>query len=198
MFQNVDEAVEILIDKLPKLDKSWFIISISKKGDKIAEIIAKKFNLNFDRLFLQSVPCPQNIDCQVAVISEFEDILFNEPIKESFKITSSSLIETIRVIYDYKLKQDRKTYRGQNRNLQIPQYISKVILVDNQIETGFFMELSLESMKRFNLDNIIVASLIIPEYIEPLFMNKPNIKLIYSKKVEFYTEFDDYFMELTK
>jgi len=194
MFQNIDEAIEILLEKFPKLDNSWFVISISQKGDKIAEKIANRFNLGSDRLFLQSVPCPHNMDCKIAVISEFEDIIFNKPIKESFDIDSDSLIETIKVIYDYKLRQDLKAYRGETRNLEMPEYISKVILVDNQIETGFSMELALESMQRFNIDEVLIASILIPEYIEPIFKQE-NTKLICSQKIEFYTEFDDYFIE---
>ena len=194
MFKNIEDATDQLIEILPALDKSWLLVPISESGEKIADIISEKLGLESKRVFTQSIFCKKNIDCEIAMISEFKDVIFDEVLQKSFEINRESLLESIEVMYDYKLIQEIERCRGIKDLFSISEHISKVLIIDETIETGLRMELAIKTLKRFQLETISIAIPIVPEQMFSLF-EKSVKNIFYSQKVEFYTEIKDYYKE---
>jgi len=193
MFQNVDDATNNLIKVLPKLDNnSWLIVPISESGKIVAEKLSKTFGVRHQKLFIESIFCQKNIDCEIAMVNEFEEVSYDEVLKEFFEIEKDILDESIKIMYNHKLLPKIKKCRDEL--FSISDKVSNILIVDETIETGLRMEMAIKTLKRFELTNISIAVPIISEQMFSFF--KSRVDTIYhSEKIEFYTEIKDYYLD---
>jgi putative phosphoribosyl transferase len=193
MFDSVEETIQKLSLSLPKIDDTWYLIAVSEHGEKLAKGLSESLKVNFDKLFIESVYCQMNRDCEIAMISEFENIFYDEVLLRSFDINRKKVSQAISVIYNYKLVPRLKAYRGSIKNITIPENVKNIILIDETIETGLRMESAIATVSnRFDIENIYVATPILQKQIFNLL--KDSVKDIFSyKQVEVYTDASDYF-----
>lgn len=89
-FKNREVAAYRLIDILPidsmKLE-NWIVIASSYGGFEIAKIIAKSLNGKFDIMFSEKIFAPNNEECEIAVVTEHEEVLIHEELVKSFDIS---------------------------------------------------------------------------------------------------------------
>jgi putative phosphoribosyl transferase len=134
---NREDAALKLLDVIPsnKLkEEDWTLVATSKGGLELASLLAKKFKNPISALFMAPIMAPNNPECEVARVSETEEIVINEELVAAFDIQ-----------YDYiygeahrKHEEDILSYIYQFRKGEpFPSMQDKVVmLVDEGSETG--------------------------------------------------------------
>jgi putative phosphoribosyl transferase len=136
IIDRKDAALKLLdVIPLNKLkDEEWTLVATSKGGLELASLIAKKFKNPIAALFMAPIMAPNNPECEVARVSETEEIVINEELVAAFDIQ-----------YDYiygeahrKHEEDILSYIYQFRKGEpFPSMQDKVVmLVDEGSETG--------------------------------------------------------------
>jgi len=83
------DAATKLIDVIPmnKLkEEAWDIVAVSRGGLEVAACIKGKLPNNLEILFLEGIMAPNNPECEVARVSETEEIVINEQLVSAFEI----------------------------------------------------------------------------------------------------------------
>jgi putative phosphoribosyl transferase len=193
MFRDVRDSSEQLVEKLQKkVDENWLIVAVSEEAISFAEILSTLLKVDYQLFFIDSISCQNNSDCEVAFISEFNIVQFNETLRDAFGLDNDTMMEALQVIYEYKLLPEIENYRGSRRYFQLPDGVDTVLLIDNSIETGFRMEVAIDSMETLGIEDIYIATPVIPSHIFDLF--EPMVEeIIYIEKVDFYTDIHDYY-----
>jgi len=137
IIANREDAALKLLDVIPVnkfKDEEWTLVATSKGGLELASLIAKKFKNPIAALFMAPIMAPNNPECEVARVSETEEIVINEELVAAFDIQ-----------YDYiygeahrKHEEDILSYIYQFRKGEpFPSMQDKVVmLVDEGSETG--------------------------------------------------------------
>ena len=88
-FKNRTDAARKLIEVLPidsmRLEE-WIVIAASNGGYEIAKIIAKELDAKLDIMFNEKIYAPNNEECEIAVVTELEEVLIHEELVKSFDI----------------------------------------------------------------------------------------------------------------
>jgi|GEM_PF-3348307 len=193
-FKNIDDAINKLVNSFPKLDNSWLLLSISDNGDIIAEKLSKKLNIVWSRLYIESIYCELNIDCKIAMVSEFRDIVTDELLRDFFDIKKDALDNAIDVIYNTKLLPKLKKERNSEELLKIDDNIRNIIFIDESVETGLRIQCAMRSIEdRFDV-NQYLATPIIPDLIYTFFEADFD-KIFYAEKPDIYTSVYDYYLD---
>ena len=85
---RLDAAIK-LRDVIPmqKLkEESWNIIGVSKGGLELGFNIRDRLSNKLDFIFSEAIMAPNNSECEVARVSESEEIVINEDLVSSFEI----------------------------------------------------------------------------------------------------------------
>ncbi|MBL1243650.1 MAG: phosphoribosyltransferase [Sulfurimonas sp.] len=83
------DAATKLMDVIPmnKLkEEAWDIVAVSRGGLEVAACIKGKLPNNLEILFLEAIMAPNNPECEVARVSETEEIVINEQLVSAFEI----------------------------------------------------------------------------------------------------------------
>jgi predicted phosphoribosyltransferase len=195
IYKDKNEIADLLAEELAKvLDETWLIVPISKEALFFAKTISQKTGTKFELLFIDAISCQKNIECKVAFISEFKNSVFNETIRDAFQISNDHLSEALKIIHEYKIMPELEEYRGGRIPFQIPNEIENILLLDTSIETGFKMEVAIDTIEELGIEDIYIASPVIP--VQMFDLLEPTVEKIFSlEKVEFYTGICDYLEE---
>jgi predicted phosphoribosyltransferase len=198
LLKDIEEASHKLAKLLnDEVDENWLLVPITDNGLKIAEYLSSKLNLPIERLFIETVFCQNNSECEVAFLDEFKNVKFHEAVKRMFGIDKNVVLKAIDVIYEYKLIPKAEGFRGHRKNFSIPQNIENILIVDFSLEQGFRMELAIETLESFGIEEIHIAVPLLPKHIFEIFESK--VENLYTlSKIDFYTDVSDYFDELEK
>lgn len=169
---NREDAAVKLLDVIPmnKLkEESWNIIAVSKGGLKLASFIKRKLDNNLNILFTEAIMAPNNPECEVARVSEHEEIVINEELVNAFEIQ-----------YDYiygeahrKHEEEILSYIYQYRKGEpFPSVQKKVVLlVDDGSETGSKFMTTLKTVLSQSPKAVYIAVPVLPsdvlEQLEP-------------------------------
>ncbi len=83
------DAATKLKDVIPmnKLkEEEWDIVAVSRGGLEVAACIKGKLPNKLEILFLEAIMAPNNAECEVARVSETEEIVINEQLVSAFEI----------------------------------------------------------------------------------------------------------------
>ena len=172
IITNREGAAKKLLEVIPvnKLkDEEWTLVATSKGGLALASCITKKFKTPLAALFMAPIMAPHNAECEVARVSETEEIVINEELVAAFDIK-----------YDYiygeahrKHEEDILSYIYQYRKGEpFPSMQDKVVmLVDEGSETGSRFITALKTILAQNPKAIYIAVPVLPrdvlEQLEP-------------------------------
>ncbi len=186
ILQNRQDAAEQLHDVIPmqKLkEEAWNLIGVSKGGLDLCHRIRGKLKNNIDFLFSEAIMAPNNPECEVARVSEHEEIVLNE-----------SLIHAFEIQYDYiygeahrKHEEDILSYVYQYRKgRHFPSMKDKVVLlVDEGSETGSKFMTALKTVLGMQPKAVYIAVAVLPSDVVEIL--EPYVDNIY-----FLHEIDDY------
>jgi len=172
ILANRGDASTKLMDLIPmqKLkDEQWNIVAVSKGGLALGALIAAKYNNPLEALFMAPIMTPNNPECEIARVSETQEIVINENLVSAFEIK-----------YDYiygeahrKHEEDILSYIYQYRKGRPFPSMNKqvVLLVDDGSETGSRFMTALKTVLAQKPKAVYIAVAVLPtdvlELLEP-------------------------------
>ena len=195
-FKNREVAAYRLLDVLP-IDsmrlEDWTVISSSYGGFEIAKIIAKALNSKYDMMFSGKIYAPNNEDCEIAVVTEHEEVLIHEELIKAFDISLDYVYSKSKRVYDEsivktvnKFRHGEKIQKFENKN---------VLIVDEGINTGLTMMACIKTAINLKAKSISVATPILPTASIPTIESIAD-DLYFIKKLDHFVEIDFYYDSL--
>ncbi len=195
-FKNRDVAAFRLLDVLPiesmKLEE-WTVIAASYGGAPIAKIIANKLESNFDILFTSKIMAANNEDCEIAIVTETEEVVIHEELAKSFEISLDFIFAKSKLIYEEQLLKTVKLYREGNIISSLEN--KNVLLVDEGLNTGLTMMACIKTAINLGAKSVSVATPILPSASVPTIESIAD-DLYYVKKLDHFIFIDFYYEKL--
>jgi len=162
-FKNREVAAYRLLDILP-IDKmkleDWIVISSSYGGYQIAKHIADSLDAKLDIMFSDKILAPQNDECEVAIVTEKEEVLIHEELVKSFGISLDFIYAKSKQVFENQvLRKVNKFRHGQN--ITDLEY-KNVLIVDEGINTGLTMMACIKTAISLGAKSVSVATPILP------------------------------------
>jgi len=164
-------------------EESWNLISLSRGGLELACEIRGRLDNNIDFLFSEAILAPCNPECEVARVSESEEIVINEALVSAFEIQYDYIYGEARrkheenilsYIYQYRKGRHFTTIKG-----------NVILLVDDGSETGLKFMTALKTILAQKPKAVYIAVPVLPtdvlELLEP-----------YADNIFFLYDIDDY------
>jgi putative phosphoribosyl transferase len=186
IFKDRDDAYKQLYDKLPIASMkmyNWIVIATSLNSVPIAYKLSKDLEGRFDFLFTQKITAAHNSECEIARVSEHEEIVINEDLVKSFSIKYDYIYgeahrkheETI-LSYIYKYRKGKPFPSVDDKS---------VLIVDDGAETGLKLMTALKTILAQRPKAVCIAVPVIPsdvlELLEP-----------YADEIFYLYNIDDY------
>jgi len=196
ILKNREDAAKKLSDVIPmqKLkEEAWNIVAVSKGGLELASFIKGKLKNNLEILFLEAIMAPNNAECEVARVSETEEIVLNEELINAFEIQYDYIYgeahrkhEEDILSYIYKYRKGKPFPNMQNE---------VVLLVDEGSETGSKFMTALKTILAQKPKAVYIAVPVIPsDILEQLEPFVDDIFFLYD--IDDYVETSLYYEEL--
>ncbi|MGB5867033.1 MAG: phosphoribosyltransferase family protein [Arcobacteraceae bacterium] len=164
IFKNRKDAFHKLCDVLPLKEmeeEKWIVLAISSGGVPIAIDLSEKLKADFDYLFTQKIFTSKNKECEIAIITETEEIVIHEELMKSFDLNLEDIYAQSKVKYLNDIQQYKAKYRN---NLDIMKLEGRnVLLVDEGLNTGLTMMACIKSVINEKAKSIFVAVPVLPE-----------------------------------
>jgi len=164
IFSNRKEAGSMLYGILPienMKKEEWIILAISAGGVPIALDLAKKLHAQFDYLFTKKIFTRNNSECEIAIITETQDIVVHEELLKSFSLNLKNIYDECKDMYLTDIQEYKVKYRD---SLDIIDLSNKnVLLVDEGLNTGLTMMACIKSVISKKAKSICVAVPVLPE-----------------------------------
>lgn len=195
-FQDRRDAALNLIDILPigkmKLEK-WIVLSASYGGYNIAKEIAKELNAPLDMIFCDKIYTPNNKDCEIAIVTESEELVIYEELAKSFEISLDFIFSKSKYVHEnllnkqvFKFRNGKKLSELENKN---------ILLVDEGLNTSLTIMACIKTAINLGAKSVSVAVPIIPtasiQVVESIADD-----LYYVKKIDHFIEIGHYYEEL--
>lgn len=172
ILDNRQDAAIKLKDVIPmqKLkDESWKIIAVSKGGLSLATYICANLKNKIDFLFSEAIMAPNNDECEVARVSEGEEIVINEDLVAGFEIQYDYIYGEAHRKHEEKILSSIYRYRKGRHFVSMKDEI--VLLVDEGSETGTKFMVALKTILAQKPKAVYIAVPVIPtdvlELLEP-------------------------------
>lgn len=197
-FKNQEDAANKLLEVLPlqsmRLEK-WIVVSCSYGAYKMAKIIAESLGSKYEMMFNQKIYAPNNEECEIAVVTELEEVLIHEELVKAFDINLDSIYLKSKDIFETDLKPIIHRFRFGEK---IESFAGKnVLIVDEDINVGLVMMACIKTIINQKVKSISVATPILStasiEAIDAI-----TDDLYYIKNLDHYIESDFYYEDLEK
>ena len=195
-FKNREVAAYRLLDVLP-IDsmrlEDWTVISSSYGGFEIAKIIANALNSKYDMMFSGKIYAPNNEDCEIAVVTEHEEVLIHEELIKAFDISLDYVYSKSKQVYEESIVKTVNKFRHGEK---IQEFENKnVLIVDEGINTGLTMMACIKTAINLKAKSISVATPILPTASIPTIESIAD-DLYFIKKLDHFVEIDFYYDSL--
>jgi putative phosphoribosyl transferase len=195
ILKNRQVASEQLKDVIPmqKLkDESWHIIAVSKGGLDLAYRIRGKFTNSLDFIFSEAIMAPNNSECEVARVSENEEIVMNEALIAAFEIQYDYIYGEAHRKYEEEILSYVYQYRKGRHFASMKDRV--VLLVDEGCETGFKFMTALKTILSMKPKAVYIAVAVLPtDVLELLESFVDDIYFLYD--IDDYVETSLYYEE---
>ena len=173
MFKDRKDAASKLKEQLP-LDRmkqeKWFLVAVSSGGLELIHYLNERLNLEKDFLFSAGIYAPKNSECELARVSEYEEIVINDNLVKAFGIKYDYIYgeasrkheeKILSSIYKYRKGKHFEDMEGKN-----------VMLVDDGAESGLKLMSAIKTVLAMNVKAVYVAVPVLPsdllDGLEPL------------------------------
>lgn len=195
-FKNRDVAAYRLIDILPinkmKLE-DWIVISTSYNGFPIAKIIANELDAQPDIMFSRKIFAPSNDECEIAIVTESEEVVIHEELVKAFDISLDYVFSKSRTIFENELSNCVNKYRCGTRLANLKD--KNILLIDEGLNTSLTMMACIKTAIHMGARSVSVAVPILPtasiNTIESIADD-----LYYVKNLDHFISIDFYYDEL--
>lgn len=164
LFKNREDAANQLKDVLPlgmmKIEE-WNIVATSPNSIDIAINIAKEIDAKVDYLHSSKVLAPENKECEVAIVTETEEIVIHEELIKAFDIDIKYIYAKAKENYDLEVIPFLNEYKN---NKKLDNLNGKnVLLVDEGLNTGLTMMACIKTAISLGAKSVSVAVPVIPD-----------------------------------
>jgi putative phosphoribosyl transferase len=195
---NREDAAKKLLELLPKQkikDEEWELIGISNGGLVLGSFIKAKLKNRLDILFLEPIMAPNNSECEVARVSETEEIVIQENLIESFEIQLDYIYGEAHRKHEEGILSNIYKFR---KGRPFPSMKNKVVLlIDEGSETGTKFMTAVKTILAQSPKAVYIAVPVIPsdvfETLEPFV---DDIFFLYD--IDDYVETPLYYKKLEK
>jgi len=173
MFKDRSDAAERLKEQLPldqmKQDK-WHLVAVSSGGLELIHYLNTRLNLKKDFLFSAGIYAPKNGECELARVSEYEEIVINDSLVQAFDIKYDYIYgeasrkheeKILSYIYKYRKGKHFEKVRGKT-----------ILLVDEGAESGLKLMAAIKTVLAMSPKAVYVAVPVVPsdllDVLEPL------------------------------
>lgn len=173
MFKDRSDAADRLKEQLP-LDQmkqeKWQMVAVSSGGLELIHYLNSRLKLEKDFLFSAGIYAPKNSECELARVSEYEEIVINDSLVQAFDIKydyiygeASRKHEEKILSYIYKYRKGKHFEKAQGKT---------ILLVDEGAESGLKLMGAIKTILAMNPKAVYVAVPVVPgdllDALEPL------------------------------
>ncbi len=163
ILENREDAAKQFNDIIPmqKLkDENWKLVAVSNGGLELASLIKKNFKNKLTLLFSESILAPNNSDCEVARVSEMEEIVINEQIIDSFNIQYDYIYGEAHRKHEQVILSNIYQYR---KGKPFPSMKDEIVLlVDDGSESGLIFMTALKTVLSIKPKAVYIAVPVLP------------------------------------
>ncbi|MAD41333.1 MAG: ABC transporter [Arcobacter sp.] len=192
-FKNREVAAYRLLDILPidnmKLE-DWTVLSTSCSGYPIASIIAKELNAKLDMIFSKKIFASSNNECEIAIVTEAEEVLIHEELVKAFDISLDLIYGQSKFLYDNELSYEVSKFRNGEELTNLNG--KNILLIDEGLNTGLTMMACIKSAIKLGAKSISVATPVIPTASVPTIESIAD-DLYYIKKLDHFISINFYY-----
>ena len=195
-FKNREVAAYRLLDVLP-IDsmrlEDWTVISSSYGGFEIAKIVAKALNSKYDMMFSEKIYAPNNEECEIAVVTEHEEVLIHEELIKAFDISLDYVYAKSKQVYDESIVKTVNRFRHGEKIQKFEN--ENVLIVDEGINTGLTVMACIKTAINLKAKSISVATPILPTASIPTIESIAD-DLYFIKKLDHFIAINFYYDSL--
>ena len=192
-FKDELDAANKLLEVLPQkelIDGDFVVVCSSLDSVVLADMVANRLDLSYELLFSERLYAPNNPECEIAIVSETEEIVYNSELVKAFDISLDFIYGEAHRKYEEKILKNVYKYRKgkllenlQNRN---------ILLVDLGCQTGITALVCIKSLMNLGVKSVVYATPLIASDILSYF-NTLVDSLYYAKKISNFVDVDFYY-----
>ena len=164
ILKNREVAAQKLLDVIPmqKLkDEDWKIVAVSKGGLVVGSHLIGKNDNDIDFLFSEPIMAPHNDECEIARVSETEEIVINEDLVKSFEIKFDYIYGEAHRKHEERILSCMYRFRKGEHFFDVKDKV--ILLVDDGAETGMKFMTALKTILAKKPKAVYIAVPVIPQ-----------------------------------
>jgi putative phosphoribosyl transferase len=142
-------------------NEPWVVVASSFGGVYLAFKIAKVLNASFDFIFTQKIYATKNDECEIAIVTETNEIVIHQELKEAFDINLDDIYNEAKIKHNTDIKKNIENYRGDKKRISLNN--QNVLLVDEGVNTGLTMMACIKSAISCDAKSVTVAVPVLPK-----------------------------------
>jgi len=161
-FKSRADATSSLLEILPvdrMVDDNWLIVAMSENAIPLANMISHKNDLDYDLLISETIEAPNNKECEIAMVSETEEIVIHEALVNSFEINLDYIYGQAHRVYEDKIVP--KAYKYRKGDLINSLTDRNVLFVDIGCESGLRAICCVKTAMKMGASSIMLATPIV-------------------------------------
>ncbi len=186
ILKNRLDAARKLVDVIPMQrfkEESWNLIAVSKGGLELGYYMKDRLANNLTMLFSEAIYAPNNDECEIARVSESEEIVINEELVRAFEIQYDYIYGEAHRKHEEKILSSIYKHRKGHPFESMKGKV--VLLVDEGCETGLKFMTAIKTILAMKPKAVYIAVPVLPsdvlELLEP-----------FADDVFFLYDIDDY------
>ncbi len=195
-FKNRHDASQLLLDILPSDTmkyENWVVIATSAGGVPIAYELSKVLKASFDFMFSYKIEAPSNEECEIAIVTESEEVVIHEELVKAFNINIDYIFAKSKNVYENKILKYIQQYRKGEKLADL--HNKNVLLVDEGLNTSLTMMACIKTAINLKAKSVSVAVPILPTASAPIIESIAD-DLYYVKKLDHFVSIDFYYEDL--
>ncbi|MCD8212975.1 MAG: sodium:proton antiporter [Campylobacter sp.] len=161
-FKDQLDAASKLIEILPKkelTDAKTIIVCMSLESVILTDFVCRNLALSYEMLFCEPISAPNNPECDIAIVSETEDIVLNDELIRAFNISYDFVYGEAHRKYEEKILKNVYKYRKGNLIGELKD--RNILLIDEGCETGLTALVCIKTLMGAKVKSVSYATPVI-------------------------------------
>lgn len=162
-FTDQNDAGSKLLEILPRNElkaNNFLILCLNIKSVIMCDFVARGLDLGYEILFSEDIKTPNNDECDIACVSESEDVVINEALRVSFEITKDYIYGRAKKLYEEKILKN--VYKYRKGGLLSPLKDRNILLITDSCETGARLAVATKSLTNMGAKSVILGVALMP------------------------------------
>ena len=162
-FTDQNDAGSKLLEILPRNElkaNNLLILCLNIKSVIMCDFVARGLDLGYEILFSEDIKTPNNDECDIACVSESEDVVINEALRVSFEITKDYIYGRAKKLYEEKILKN--VYKYRKGGLLSPLKDRNILLITDSCETGARLAVATKSLTNMGAKSVILGVALMP------------------------------------